>query len=84
MLYQRHSIYAVIHILLGFIAAWIPSVGVFTILYQLLQFFFNVRVFPIERTIKPGNSIQHTSLKLAEVMLGYIIGSAIIYTSKHQ
>lgn len=74
MLYQRPSIYAVVHVLLGFIAAWFPSVGALTILYQLLQFTFNVRVFPIEGTIKPGNSIQHTGLKLAEVLFGYVLG----------
>lgn len=58
----------------GFVAAWIPLVGILAVAYQVLQFAFNVRVFPVEGHILPGNTWQHTGLKLAEMALGYVVG----------
>lgn len=74
MLYDRPGFYAITHIVIGFIAVWYPIVGILGITYQLMQFFLNIRTFPREFMIKKGNSWQHTSLKLAEMALGYIIG----------
>ncbi len=74
LFYKRAPYYIFIHLLFGFIAAWIPSIGIFAVLYQVLQFIFNVRVFPVEGVIRPGNSIAHTSLKLGEMAIGYGVG----------
>jgi hypothetical protein len=60
--------------LFGFAAVWYPIIGILAITYQLLQFAFNVRTFPVEGRIEKGNSVAHTGLKLAEMALGYSLG----------
>jgi hypothetical protein len=77
MLYERPHYYAASHIFFGFVAAWVPWVGILAVAYQVLQFVFNVRVFPVEGRILPGNTWQHTGLKLAEMGLGYAVGQLI-------
>jgi hypothetical protein len=77
MIYERPHYYALSHIFFGFAAAWFPWVGILAVAYQVLQFAFNVRVFPVEGHILPGNTWQHTGLKLAEMGLGYGIGRLI-------
>ena len=74
MLFERAPIYAVTHILAGFLGAWYTVILVLAVVYQLSQYFFHVRFFLFELSIKSGNSIQHTSLKLLEILLGYLIG----------
>ncbi len=74
LLYKRAPYYTLIHFLLGFIANWIPAIGILAVLYQILQLLFNVRTFPMEGIIKPGNSLSHTGLKLFEMGLGYSAG----------
>ena len=74
MLYERPTFYAITHILIGFIAVWYPIVGILGVGYQLMQYVLNIRTFPREFQIKKGNSWQHTSLKLAEMALGYGLG----------
>lgn len=64
------------HVVIGFIAAWIPIIGILGVLYQLGQYFLNIRTFPAEMKYESGNSIQHTGLKLAEMLVGYILGKA--------
>ncbi len=76
-LYERPPHYAVSHVLLGLVAVWIPLIGILAVAYQLLQFAFNVRTFPVEGRIEKGNSIAHTGLKLAEMGLGYGFGTLI-------
>ena len=74
MLFERPGYYALIHILFGFIAAWFPLFGVAALTYQVGQYVFNVRVFPVEGTIRRGNTLQHTTKKIAEMGIGYSIG----------
>lgn len=73
-LYDRPPHYALSHMLFGFVAVWFPIIGILAITYQLLQFAFNVRTFPVEGRIEKGNSVAHTGLKLAEMAGGYVIG----------
>jgi hypothetical protein len=77
MIFQRHPIYLVTHIILGIIGYFYPKVLYLTIGYQLAQYFFNIRFFLFEGAIKSGNSLQHTSVKLSEVAFGYIL--AMLY-----
>ena len=72
MIYERPHYYAASHIFFGFVAVWFPWVGILAVAYQVLQFVFNVRVFPVEGRILPGNTWQHTGLKLSEMALGYV------------
>lgn len=76
-LYERPPHYAVSHILLGLVAVWVPLIGILAVAYQLFQFTFNVRTFPVEGRIEKGNSVAHTGLKLAEMGLGYLLGTLI-------
>ena len=77
MLYERPPIYAISHILIGFIAVWFPIIGIIGLIYQLAQYILDIRTFPRELKIEKGNSWQHTSLKLAEMGIGYMIGYII-------
>ena len=72
--YYKPWYYTVSHVVFGFISAWYSIVGILVLIYQLGQFLFNVRVFPVERQILPGNSVNHTLKKLAEIGIGYSIG----------
>ena len=74
MLFERPPIYAVTHILIGFFGAWYPIILLLAIAYQLFQYFFQIRFFLFKLKIKQGNSIQHTGVKLLEILLGYLIG----------
>lgn len=74
LFYERAPYHMIIHFLLGFIANWIPAIGIVAVLYQILQFVANIRTFPMEFRIESGNSIPHTGLKLLEIALGYSIG----------
>lgn len=74
MLFERHPIYRVSHVLLGFIGVWYPLVAVLAVAYQVIQYVLNVRVFPMEGRIKKGNTVQHTGMKLFEVFVGYTLG----------
>jgi hypothetical protein len=71
MTFYRHPVYFYIHVLLGFVGYLYPEVLYATVGYQLAQFVFGVRVFVFDLAIKPGNSFQHTVIKLAEVAAGY-------------
>ena len=74
-LYQKPFHYTLSHVATGFMAAYYTWVGVVAIIYQLTQLILNVRFFPAEWKILPGNSIEHTLLKLTEIFVGYIIGT---------
>jgi hypothetical protein len=73
-LYERAPYYFVIHILLGFVAAWIPLVGGLAVAYQLTQYILDIRFFPVELRVAQGNNILHTGVKLGEMVAGYIAG----------
>jgi hypothetical protein len=77
MIFKRPYIYLITHIVLGFIGYYYPIVLYSTIGYQAFQYLMNFRFFLFERTIKSGNSLEHTGLKLAEIGLGYLL--AVLY-----
>lgn len=73
-LYQKPFHYTLSHLIIGFISAWIPIIGLLALLYQIGQLVFDVRVFPLEWKIQHGNSIEYTMLKISEMAIGYSIG----------
>jgi hypothetical protein len=77
MIFKRHPIYLITHIILGAIGYFYPNVLYATLGYQFLQYTLNIRFFLFEGAIKSGNTLNHTGLKLAEVGLGYIL--AMVY-----
>ena len=66
-----------IHLALGFLAAWFPTIGVLALIYQVGQLLFGVRIFPLEGKIKSGNSVAHTAMKIGEIGIGYLVGKLI-------
>jgi hypothetical protein len=77
MVFQRHPVYLITHLLFGFIGYFYPQVLYVTIGYQVFQYMFNVRFFVFEMKLKTGNSLEHTAIKLGEVAMGYFI--AMLY-----
>jgi hypothetical protein len=67
--------YVFIHFVTGFIAASYPIIGIFALIYQLAQYYYGVRVFPIEGKVIQGNSPRVTSNKILQIGIGYLIGS---------
>ena len=59
---------------MGIVGAWYPIVLILAIVYQLLQYILDIRFFIFEITIRSGNSLIHTSMKLFEIFIGYILG----------
>lgn len=70
MIWEKPWGYTVSHVAIGFVAAWVPWVGMLAIMYQLAQYIFQIRVFAWEGEIRSGNSWQHTGLKLSEMAVG--------------
>lgn len=75
VLFERPQIYAVTHVLLGFIGSQYPAILFLAVAYQLLQYFWNIRFFVFQGRIEKGNSLQHTGLKLFEILIGFLLGS---------
>jgi hypothetical protein len=73
-LFERPQIYAVTHVLLGFIGSQYPAILLLAVAYQLLQYFWNIRFFVFQGRIEKGNSLQHTGLKLFEIFIGVLLG----------
>lgn len=76
-IYYKPWYYIVSHIVIGFIGAWYHIIIILAVTYQLGQLIFNVRVFPLEGKILEGNSIYHTTKKLIEISIGYVIGNIL-------
>ncbi len=72
--YERPPFYALSHLGFGFVAVWFPFIGFLALMYQIGQLVYNVRVFPMEGKILPGNSVSHTAVKLGEMAIGYVTG----------
>lgn len=72
-MFYRRPIYFFTHLILGFLGYWYPEILYGTLGYQFLQYFFNVRIFMFEMSLKQGNSLEHTLIKLSEVFAGYLL-----------
>jgi hypothetical protein len=72
--YDRPPIYAVSHVVFGFLGAFNIYILILVLLYQFGQYAWNVRVFPLEGRIEKGNTWQHTAVKLYEVLVGFVGG----------
>jgi len=77
MLFERPFYYSFFHVALGLLSVWIPGLLTFVLLYQLAQLLLNKRFFLFEGQIREGNSLQHTLLKVAEILLGFLLGTLV-------
>jgi hypothetical protein len=59
---------------MGMVGAWYPIVLILAIIYQLLQYILDIRFFIFETTIRSGNSLIHTTVKLFEIFIGFLLG----------
>ena len=71
MIWKIPLLYVVIHIAIGFLAYYSNPILVGFLVYQSLQYLFNVRVFAFEGDIRSGNSLMHTLIKLGQTAAGY-------------
>ena len=79
------EIYILNHILIGFfvgITKYKYILIISIIIYQFIQFIFNVRFFIYYLKIKKGNSLKHTLNKLLQYIIGFIIGLIVKKYSK--
>lgn len=70
-IWSRPPIYTLIHVATGIVGYFFPSILVASVLYHFLQYFLDVRFFVFAGTYEDGNSLEHTTLKLGEMMVGY-------------
>jgi hypothetical protein len=77
-LWYKPPIYIIIHTLSGFIGYFFPVVLFFIVLYHVLQYAFDIRLFFFDLNYKPGNSLEHTGLKLFEVLIGYLLAVMVM------
>ena len=80
--WYKPPIYIIIHILSGFLGYFYPMILVLSIAYHLLQYALDIRLFTFELTYREGNSIEHTSVKLLEVLSGFLIASVLVRVSR--
>ena len=62
------------HIGFGFATAWYPLFGWFVFFYHMIQYALNQRWFVFEQRIEEGNTLEHTTFKVTESLIGYLIG----------
>jgi hypothetical protein len=79
MIWSIPLLYVVVHIAIGFAAYYSNPVLVVFLVYQVLQYAFNVRVFAFEGVIRPGNSLEHTLIKLGQTAVGYLFAFAFAF-----
>lgn len=72
--YSMPPIYHGIHVGTGFATAWFPLFGWAVFAYHMIQYALNQRWFVFEQRIEKGNTLSHTSFKLTESVIGYLIG----------
>ena len=77
MIWPRHPIYMISHILIGIIGYFFPALLIAFLAYQFIQYVFGFRFFLFEMAIKSHNSLEHTSYKIMEAFIGYI--STMLY-----
>jgi len=79
--YEKPLSYAIIHIILGVIAAFYTPVALLFLIYQFSQLALDRRFFLFEWQIKTGNSLDHTLVKLFEFLIGFLIGKFLHYAT---
>ena len=77
-IWSRPPIYTIIHIATGFAGYFYPWILGASVLYHFLQYLLDVRFFVFARTYEDGNSLEHTALKLVEMMLGYFVAKTFV------
>jgi hypothetical protein len=72
-MFYRHPVYLITHLLIGFASYYYIKLLYIAITYQLLQYVLNIRFFIFDLEIKNGNSIEHTTTKICELLAGYVL-----------
>jgi hypothetical protein len=78
-IWQKDPVYVVLHVLSGVACYFIPAIIPLVVGYHALQYILDVRFFGLEGKIRQGNSLEHTAVKLAEVLAGYLLAK-VVYT----
>ena len=78
-------IYSLSHFILGFISYYYKVFIILFLIYQFIQYFYNIRFFlldkkcfnDIKKCYKRNNNIKHTLKKIMQFVIGFLI--AFIY-----
>lgn len=71
VIFDKHWIYTLTHVLAGVISVWFPFLGILFLVYQFLQLAFNKRFFLFTLEFKEENNPRHTAMKIAEFGAGF-------------
>lgn len=69
--------YKISHIIIGFCAYNYNILWAAILLYQFIQYWYNIRFYIFDYKILPNNTLNHTINKLYDYVIGYLI--AYIY-----
>jgi hypothetical protein len=75
--WDRPAIYTITHVVSGYIGFFYPIILLLSVFYHFLQYVLNVRFFIFELTYKEGNALEHTVIKLFEILYGFLIAYGI-------
>ncbi|MEX0598045.1 MAG: hypothetical protein WD512_16270 [Candidatus Paceibacterota bacterium] len=73
MRYSIPIIYRITHYGMGLIARFYYPIAPIFMGYQLLQYGLNRRFFIFSWEAKKNNSLLHTSIKVSEFIIGYVV-----------
>ena len=75
-------IYSLIHFSSGFIGYFYPVVLALGVGWHIIQYALNIRFYLFKLTYKRGNSLEHTSVKLLEVLGGFLLAFVLMTFSR--
>lgn len=71
-------IYSVIHFSSGFIGYFYPIVLALGVGWHIMQYALNIRMYIFQLTYKRGTSLEHTAVKLLEVLGGFLLAFVLM------
>jgi len=78
-IWHKDPLYVLIHVLSGIVCYFLPAIIPVVVGYHVLQYLLDIRFFGLEGKIRRGNSLEHTAVKLLEVLAGYLLAK-VVYT----
>jgi hypothetical protein len=75
----RPAIYTITHVVSGYVGYFYPIIIPLSVFYHFLQYVLNIRFFIFEFTYKEGNAIEHTIIKLYEILFGFLIAYSMTF-----
>jgi len=77
-------IYSTIHFSSGVIGYFYPIILALSVGWHIMQYVLNIRIYLFQLTYRKGNSLEHTSVKLLEVLGGFLLAFVLMTFSRLQ